>query len=424
MTNKRYRKNSATSDISDRLDIMKIAFIVDSFPKLSETFILNQVTGLLDLGHDVQIFPTWHTSESKVHPDVTRYDLLARTHPIPPELSNRYMRLVAAGIIFIVGFFTHPIRTFRLLRLVISEPQSFSLRHLYFLSRFLDGFDVIHCHYGYNGLLAVKLRRLGIKGLIGTVFHGHDMYIDKPHTYRTLFTHADVLLPISDRWRSMLLELGCPPDKAIVHHMGVNLASFPFKRRTIAPGQKIRVLIVARLVPIKGHEFLFRAFAAVTSTRPHLSLIVAGGGPLQHTLEELAQSLGIANRTEFLGDVGQDEVRAIIESSHILVQPSITTPDSAQEGIPMVLMEAMAAGIPVMSTQYSCIPELVIHGQSGFLVPERDVAAIAEKLAYLIDNPDSWVALGTAGHEQVARSFYIQTLNLTLQQIYMNLLGR
>jgi colanic acid/amylovoran biosynthesis glycosyltransferase len=401
---------------------MKIAFIVDSFPKLSETFVLNQVTGLIDHGHDVQIFPTWRTSEPKVHPDVTNYGLLARTHAVPPTPRGRPMRLLSAFMILAGGFVAHPIRTTRLLRLVFAAPREYSLRAIYFLARFRGEFDVIHCHFGYNGIMALRLRKLGVKGFIGTVFHGHDMsqYLASrgPNAYKELFAGGDLFLPISDRWRAKLVELGCPADRTVVHRMGVDLEKFTFLPRSLAPGEKVRLLNVARLAPTKGHEFLLQAVARLRAAGRDISLVIAGDGPLAASLKEMAGKLGLGDVVQFLGPVSQDQVQTLMMKSHLLVQPSVTAPDGDQEGIPVVLMEAMATGMPVVATKHSGIPELVDDGKTGLLVPERDPNALADKLAYLIDNPGLWLLMGQAGRLKVAQFYNIRILNPQLIELY------
>jgi colanic acid/amylovoran biosynthesis glycosyltransferase len=401
---------------------MRIAVIVDAFPKLSETFVLNQITGLLDMGHDVQVFPAWHAVESKVHPDINRYGLLARTHPIPPTPASRFVRLLRACGLVVDGLVTRPVRTFRLIGLAVSEPHRISLRLLYFLSRFPDEFDIIHCHYGYNGLLALKLRRLGTRGFIGTVLHGHDMsqYVTShgPDVYRELFAKGDLLLPISQRWRDRLIELGCPADRIVVHRMGVDLERFIFQPRAVAKGEKVRLLTVARLAPTKGHEYLLRAVARLKSGGRSLLLTIAGDGPLAASLRQMSQELGISDMVEFAGPVSQDEVQSLMVRSHILVQPSVTAPDGDQEGIPVVLMEAMATGIPVVSTRHSGIPELVEDGKTGCLVAERDSMELADKLTYLIDNSNLWLEMGKAGRAKVAQLHNIRELNPRLVEIY------
>ena len=111
----------------------------------------------------------------------------------------------------------------------------------------------------------------------------------------------------------------------------------------------------------------------------------------------------------------------ILESVHILLAPSVTSRDGDQEGIPVSLMEAMAMGLPIVSTQHSGIPELIENGVSGFLVPERDAGALYKKLKYLVDRPEMWSALGAQGIKCVEENYDINRLNDRLVHIFKNL---
>jgi colanic acid/amylovoran biosynthesis glycosyltransferase len=132
--------------------------------------------------------------------------------------------------------------------------------------------------------------------------------------------------------------------------------------------------------------------------------------------------LNIRDRVKLLGWKRQEEVVALLSGADILLAPSVTGADGDQEGIPVVLMEALAQGVPVLSTYHSGIPELVQDGQSGFLVPERDVAALADKLGYLVQHPECWPELGRAGRRYVETYYDINKLNDQLVDLYRRLL--
>ncbi len=119
----------------------------------------------------------------------------------------------------------------------------------------------------------------------------------------------------------------------------------------------------------------------------------------------------------------QDEVAELLRDSHILLAPSVTAADGDQEGIPVALMEAMSLGMPVVSTYHSGIPELIQDGVSGFLVPEREVDALADRLQYLLEHPQRWPELGRAGRRAVEEHFNIDKLNDRLADIYQQLIG-
>jgi colanic acid/amylovoran biosynthesis glycosyltransferase len=126
---------------------------------------------------------------------------------------------------------------------------------------------------------------------------------------------------------------------------------------------------------------------------------------------------------KLLGWKQQQEITELLAQAHIYMAPSVTSRNGDREGIPVSLMEAMACGMPILSTMHSGIPELVEHGRSGFLVPERDADALAEKLSYLLENPEIWQEMGVAGRACVEQYYNIHRLNGQLVDVYQKLLG-
>jgi colanic acid/amylovoran biosynthesis glycosyltransferase len=281
---------------------------------------------------------------------------------------------------------------------------------------------VLLCHFGPNGARMVELREAGlVQGRIATVFHGYDVsrHVARAGAaaYRELFERGDLFLPVSDYWRRRLVELGCPAERTVVHRMGIDLAKFPFTaRRLAAPGEPVRLLTVARLVEKKGVEYAIRAVAALRrECGVPLRYQVIGGGPLRAPLERLVQELGVGDVVTLTGERDQDAVSRAMREAHVLLAPSVTASDGDMEGIPVVLMEAMASGLPVVSTRHSGIPELVAHDVSGLLVPERDVEALTAALRRMTGHPEQWAAMGRAGRDVVAREYDVGVLNARLE---------
>lgn len=232
-------------------------------------------------------------------------------------------------------------------------------------------------------------------------------------------------MPISNHWKKNLIELGCSPSKIIVHHMGVNTSLFKFAPRKNNNLNSINILSVGRLVEKKGTEFGVRAVAQIVQKYPRLAIkySIIGDGVLRKNLETLIGKLGISDSVKLLGSKTQHEVEDIMMRSHIFLLPSVTAQSGDQEGIPVTLMEAMATGLPVISSWHSGIPELVQDGQSGFLVPERDVDSLVDRLEYLVKHPDIWPKMGQAGRKFVEKNYNINTLNNKLVDIYQKLLN-
>ncbi|GAG59657.1 unnamed protein product, partial [marine sediment metagenome] len=211
---------------------------------------------------------------------------------------------------------------------------------------------------------------------------------------------------------------GCNKERIILHRMGINLGIFKFSERRIQSNESIKILTVGRLVEKKGHKYAIKAIAKIVKRYKNIEYIIAGDGSLRKELENLVSELEIKNYVEFLGVVEQNEVLKLYRQAHIFVLPSITASNGDQEGIPIVLMEAQATGLPVISTYHSGIPEVIVDGESGFLVPEKDIDALTQKIEYLIEHSEIWPEMGRAGRKFIEERYDINKLNKRLVEIY------
>jgi colanic acid/amylovoran/stewartan biosynthesis glycosyltransferase WcaL/AmsK/CpsK len=405
---------------------LRIAFFLHEFPALSETFVLNQITGLIDLGHDVTILAERPRAEPIKHPDVGAYRLAERTvyFDMPDarlERINMIPKKLGQG-----GNWATLLRSLDWRRY---NGEARSLR-LFYWAATLAGqkpFDVIHCHFGPRGRMAAFLREIGaVSGKLATVFHGVDMsaYLrGEPDIYRHLFSHGDIFLPISQTWHGRLLNHGCDPARTIVHRMGVNLQRFPFRMPRRNSGQALRVLTIGRLIEKKGIDFGLLAVAELVRRKMKVHYTIAGDGVERAGLESFAEELGIARHVTFAGWQDQHGVAQMMLEHDVLLAPSVTDSIGDQEGIPVTLMEAMATGLPVIATRHSGIPELIEDGVSGVLVAERDTAGLADALNHFRDAGFS-MRIAQEARERIAADYDVQKLNRTLVEHYRNLLGQ
>ncbi len=342
---------------------------------------------------------------------------------------NKFWRVLKAIGLLFANFYKKPVGLLNSLNIFKYGKQASSLELFYMailMLRQKKSYDIIHAHFGQNGLKASVLKDLSfIKGKVVTTFHGNDIttYLKKEgeRAYDLLFQLGDNFLPISERWKGRLIELGCK-DKIIVHRMGIDCKKFAFSLRKPSTNGQVKIVTIARLVEKKGVEYGIRAFAKLKKTKPSLNYTIVGDGPLRESLQELINTLDINDTVKLVGWKQQQEVIKILQNSDILLAPSVTSQNGDQEGIPVTLMETMAMGLPIISTLHSGIPELIESGKSGFLVPERDVDALAEKLNYLVENPEVWSEMGSAGRKFVEQNYDINKLNDKLAKIYQDLL--
>ncbi|OGP22437.1 MAG: hypothetical protein A2054_09715 [Deltaproteobacteria bacterium GWA2_55_10] len=405
---------------------MNIALIVSTFPKLSETFILNQITGLIDMGHSVTIFAEYRGKEEKVHTDVERYGLREKTfHFVTPE--QRLKRTLSGMKLLASNIGKAPIDVMKSINFLSYGKKAISLKILHLLAPFLGKrFDIIHSHFGINGALAIYLKLLGVKGRYITSFHGYDVnslpFKAAPGYYDTLFRHGDLFIANTTFTRKRAVELGCDERKLITLPVGVDLRKFGFRQRSIMPGEPLRLLTIGRLVEKKGHEYALKAVKILASRGLKVRYTIAGDGPERERLLSLARSLGITEHVEFLYDVNDKEAVVLYDSCHIFLLHGVTARDHDREGQALVLQEAQAAGLPVVSTWHNGIPEGVLDGVTGFLCPERDEAAIAEKIGFLAQNTDIWIKMGEAGRKFVEGKYDSVKINRELANIYSGLL--
>ena len=220
-----------------------------------------------------------------------------------------------------------------------------------------------------------------------------------------------------------MIALGCKEKKIIIHRMGIDTSKFRYFPCKLIGNENIRILTVARLVEKKGVQYGIQAFAKVLKKYSNIEYKIVGDGPLKEDLESMIKRLGIGEKVKLLGRMAQEEVIEIMKDATILLAHSVTGDNGDQEGIPVVLMEALALGLPVISTYHSGIPELVKDGKSGFLVPEKDIDSLAEKLMYLIKDPKIRIKISQEGRKYVKENHDINDLNDQLLEVYQQVLN-
>lgn len=284
---------------------------------------------------------------------------------------------------------------------------------------------LIHAHFGTDGLKVLPLARaLGVPLI--THLRGYDVTRSKaaligsgrPTWIRyalgrsRLMREGDLFLAVSDALRDRAVALGYPAGRTLTHYNGVDLDRF-------RPGDGQReedlVLHVARLVEKKGSAVLIDAMAGLGNAR----LVVIGDGPLRGDLERRA-----GPSVQFLGALPPDEVASWMRRAAVLAAPSLTAGDGDAEGLPNVVVEAAASGLPVVATLHSGIPEAVADGDTGFLVPEGDAGALTDRLSVLLGSDDLRRKMGEAGRRLAEQRFDRARLTARLEAIYDEAAGR
>jgi glycosyltransferase involved in cell wall biosynthesis len=276
------------------------------------------------------------------------------------------------------------------------------------------GPGLVHAHFGPDGALALPLARvLGVP--LVTSLRGYDVtrstralllaprlswiryVLDRPRLMR----EGAMFLAVSDCLRRQAVAQGYPAARTFTHYNGVDLARFAAPR----DDDGATILHVGRLVEKKGTAVLLRAFAAVRSAHPEAKLAIVGEGPLERRLRRLAGTLGIADAVLFMGYQAPAAVAGYMARAALLAAPSLTASDGDAEGLPNVVVEAAAAGLPVVASDHQGIPEALADGKSGLLVPEGEAKPLAARIGALLASAELRAAMGAAGRALAREKF-------------------
>jgi colanic acid/amylovoran biosynthesis glycosyltransferase len=288
-----------------------------------------------------------------------------------------------------------------------------------------DRYAVVHAHFGTVGITAMRYARKFGRPLIVT-FHGRDVPLltswkrCKPRHWgyaalsRRMLRQMALGLCDSGELRDMLMELGVPPDRLRVFPLGIDLERF----RTDAEERNgRRVIMIGRFVEKKGFEYGLRAFAAVAKGSA-MELRLIGGGEREVRLRRLAEDLGVGGQVRFMGVLPYDRVATELAEADVLLAPSVVGADGDRDSGLMVVKEACAAGVVPIGSVHGGIPEIIDDGRTGFLVPERDVNAIADRLRKLEGDDELRRTMAQAAREMVAVRFDVRERVARLEDVY------
>lgn len=289
--------------------------------------------------------------------------------------------------------------------------------------------DLIHARFGIAGAKLLKVKEKVNIPMI-TSFHGFDLPSNQrvyQKYYRDviqdLFNEGDLFTVASSYMKKILMEYGCPENKIIVHYSGIDINHFQYEPKLCSDDQEITILSVGRLVHKKGMDHLIDAFSLVSERFPYVKLRIAGEGPLREKLENKIIKLNLNEKVELLGAVSHFQVAQEMKNASFFVLASHTDHNGNREGIPNVIKEAMACGLPIVSTKHAGIPELVTHGESGFLAAENDYEDLAKWIMEMIQHKNKWPVMGEKGREMVKKSFDLQKQVKKLEILYTNVIN-
>ena len=409
---------------------MRVAFFVSHFPLVSETFVVNMAKGLIDAGHELDIFALAGPPPAGrvLHPTVVQYGMMNRCAEL--RLPRKWLlRLAAVPPVLKDAIAIHGMKALRTLPPANWRQRARSLR-LLFESAMLHGraYDILHCQFATLAPLVLDHRDAGtLQGKLVVHVRGYDitqaLRAAGPGLYKRVFAEADRVVANSEHFRRAAIAAGCPADRTEVILSGLDLSGFTFRHRPPEPDGPVRVAAVGRLVEKKGFADALGALAVLCGQGRDVTLDLVGDGPLREALHQRAAACGVIDRVRFHGACPSDQVARILDRCHLFVAPSVTAASGDQDAATNTVKEAMATGLPVVATRHGGLPEMIIDGVTGFLVPERDPAALAARLAQFIDNPSLWPPMIQAARHRVEALADNAVVNRQVIGLYQRLIG-
>lgn len=398
---------ASTASPNDTPQPERVLYVVSLFPALSETFVVREIEALIKRGVDVRILSLKPPLEEMVQPQAAA--LLDRAlHPAP---SSRTL-VAALGVVF-----RRPGLTLKFLGTMVRElwrqPRTLA-KSLVALFRAMGRVNeirefnpqLLHAPWAtFPSTVAWFL-----SGLLDRPYsftsRAHDIFVEDHMMTRKLESAA--LAVTINRHNVRFMERWMPYPGATpvqVIHSSLDPAEFPYVRTGRLPH---KLLSVGRLVPMKGFDVLLTALAELRSRGVEFTCTIIGEGPERSRLEHMSRSLGLQKLVEFPGAMMQRDVLRQMSEATLMVLPCLVTPQGQSDGIPNVLMESMAVGLPVVSTRIAGIPELIKNGVNGRLVPERDPDALADAVQALMRNPGERQSFAEAGRRTVECDFNVR----------------
>lgn len=359
---------------SAHLSQPRVAIIAALFPTVSETFVLNQVTGLIDLGYAVDVY-AWEPEgpETSIHHQLEQYQLERSVTYLPRQMNREEV------------------------------TKQFQERR----------YCAVHCHFGYvaEKLSFLKERLEHVPFLV--TFHGADIRnaLEKgSQVLRSTFETFNWFIAICRYNRELLEQLGCPPDQIVDLPNGVDTAMFrPGRRRRDGP---LRIATVARLHVSKNIPFALGVMKRLSELGLDYRYDVLGHGPERPEIEFLIEDLGLSSRVTLHGQCSQQVVARHLSRSDLFFLPS------RNEASPVCILEAMAASLPVVATRVGGVAELVEDGKTGYVVESGDEEAAADRILELSDNPVLRTQMGSNGRKRVRRNHEFRMLNQRIASMF------
>lgn len=315
-------------------------------------------------------------------------------------------------------------------KLLYAGPKVLSILQCNKIQKFIDEnqIQIAHFHYGTDcGIFYPYTKKLTIPSVVS--FYGYDcssfpkilMGYGKKYLIDRVFKRVTKVLAMSPDMKKDLIITGCPEENIIVHYFGSDCKKYYHPNRQYADKEMVKILNFCSLVPQKGQLFLLKSITEIVAKGvTNFCLKIVGDGELKKELKAYVHEHQLTRFVEFGGYIpyGGSEMVSGYHDADIFVHPSIVGPDGEKEGIPGAIVEAMSAGLPVLSTYHAGIPYIITNNETGILVKENDVEALSNSLIEMIKNTELRKTIGMAGQRYAMENLDLMKKEIELEKIY------
>ena len=407
---------------------MRVCIIANTFPNKPQTFVVQQILGLSRREVELDVYAKNCEISSReieeIFPELAASKIMGKIHYYSPATGKGLMELFQYTRNIVSYCLRHP-RKVPVLYSFIRKTKDYAALKILSRADEIAGqeYTAYLCQFGPLGNNALLLNMLyGQKAKIATMFRGSDLssYLRKhPSVYSLLAEEGDLFLPVSSFFRNRLIERGVSPEKIEVHYSGIDCSRFTLLGKDEGDREKpeFTFISVGRFTEKKGFKYILEAADVLHRKGKAFKLLIIGEGPLRTLLQEVIEKREMSEYVSLLPWVSHNRLLEYYRSSDVFVSHNIVPESGDMEGIPNVLKEAMATGLPVISTFHAGIGDLIENGLSGFLVKERDTTALRERMETVMEEIEHLEEMKLAARRHIEKHFDIEILSTRLSQL-------
>ena len=286
--------------------------------------------------------------------------------------------------------------------------------------------NILHIHFGYNGIKSIGLKR-ELKIPIVCSFYGNDVF-RWPHKegfmpkFKYMFKEVDKILALGPYMKNELIKIGCPENKIEIQHLGVDINKIKFVQKKAPIDSKISFLIASSFVQKKGIQVAINALGLIAN-KFDFTVDIIGDGPLKEDIITCIRNNNLVDHVQLHGYQSYQKIINFAYNSHMFLQASKTASDNDKEGTPMVIADVMATGLPVISTNHSDIPEIVIDGFNGYLAEENSIEDFAKAILRFVREQEKLEEFSHNARLHIEQNFNSKIQAKRLETIYSNLVN-